>query len=47
MKTNLQHHDEPIDLGAVQVETRGVLPFGIEDVDAIGFYLNGGIVTDD
>lgn len=47
MKTDMQHHDEPIDLGSAQVETRGILPVGIRDVEDEGAFPPLGIVAED
>lgn len=47
MKTDPQQHDEPIDLGAAQVETRGTLILGPTDVENDRAFFNGGIVADD
>ena len=47
MKTEVQYHDEPVDLGAAQSETRGILILGLKDEQNDGRFVNGGISTDD
>lgn len=47
MKTEQQHRDEVIDLGAAKVETRGILVIGLKDQENDGRFVNGGITADD
>ena len=47
MKTEQQHRDEVIDLGAAQIETRGILVIGLKDQENDGRFVNGGITADD
>lgn len=47
MKTEQQHRDEVVDLGAIQVETRGILVIGRKDVEDDGLFINAGITADD